>query len=132
MAKEKKKLLDLAKSLAKRHGSGFKRTQKQWENSLADHIGNFGDRLTFDDLIAIAVGGWAALHTQHPIHFLSGVLGYKLARTDGIPSELTGIAILAAVGLIGVPSGAEFKLFPTEAKPLFQTGPYYIRAATVG
>lgn len=55
----KKKLLDLAKSLAKRHGSGFKRTQKQWESSIADHIGNFVDRITIEHLLEIL--GFAGL-----------------------------------------------------------------------
>ena len=35
------------------HGRGFKRTQKQWENSFSDHLGKFVDRLTFTDVLNI-------------------------------------------------------------------------------
>lgn len=43
MVKEKKKKND--------HGRGFKRTKKQWENSVADHIGKFVDKLTLRDVL---------------------------------------------------------------------------------
>jgi hypothetical protein len=32
-------------------GKGFKRTKKQWENSIADHVGKFVDRLTMTDVL---------------------------------------------------------------------------------
>ena len=36
-----------------KHGKGFTRTKKQWENSFADHLGKFVDRLTFTDILNI-------------------------------------------------------------------------------
>lgn len=33
------------------HGSGFKRSKKQWENSVGDHIGKFIDRLSVRDIL---------------------------------------------------------------------------------
>lgn len=33
------------------HGRGFKRTDKQWQNSICDHIGKFIDKLTVRDVI---------------------------------------------------------------------------------
>lgn len=42
------------------HGRGFSRSKKQWENSIADHVGMFIDRLTFTDVLnVIAFSGGA-------------------------------------------------------------------------
>ena len=121
----------LAKLGIKKTAKGFKRSQKEWEESIAAHIGKFGDRITLDDLLAIAVGIWGAVHTQWPAHFLTGAIGYKLARTmGGTPpvSQIAGLSILGALGLVGLGEGYEFKLFPgTPAKGLQITGPYHVR-----
>ncbi|MBA7534788.1 hypothetical protein ES705_27037 [subsurface metagenome] len=56
------------KKLKSDHGRGFKRTQKQWENSAADHIGKFVDKLTVRDLLygASFLAGAFMIHTLLP------------------------------------------------------------------
>lgn len=55
------------------HGHGFKRTSDEWQNSFADHIGKFVDRLTATDLMNMAIFGagsyvtWRALETGEAI-----------------------------------------------------------------
>ena len=47
------------------HGRGFQRSPKQWENSIADHVGKFVDRLTFTDVLnmmAFAGGAYATYY----------------------------------------------------------------------
>jgi uncharacterized protein involved in cysteine biosynthesis len=62
MVKEKKK------SLTKNsHGTGFKRTQKQWESSAATHIGKFLDRMTTSDILNLVVFGAGAYATYKGI-----------------------------------------------------------------
>ena len=56
--KNKKKLAAFRKN---DHGKGFTRTKKQWENSFADHVGKFIDRLTFTDVLNAAVFGASAI-----------------------------------------------------------------------
>jgi len=76
---------------------GFKRSKKEWEESITTHIGKFVDRFSLDDLITVGVGIWAALHTNNPLATFHGMIGYKLARSEGIPSELAGLGILAEI-----------------------------------
>ena len=49
------------------HGRGFKRTQKQWENSFSDHLGKFIDRLTFTDVLNIIAFSGGAYATYQGI-----------------------------------------------------------------
>jgi len=53
------------------HGRGFKRTQKQWENSFSDHLGKFIDRLTFTDVLNIAAFSATAITTYRTVSFLA-------------------------------------------------------------
>lgn len=46
------------KSPSTDHGRGFKRTQKQWENSFCDHVGKIIDNTKATDYMKIAA--WAA------------------------------------------------------------------------
>lgn len=49
-----------SKSLSKqsnKHGSGFHRTPRQWENSIATHIGKFVDRMTTSDILNLIIFG---------------------------------------------------------------------------
>jgi len=62
------------------HGRGFKRTQKQWENSFSDHLGKFIDRLTEVDKIVLALLG-----------------GYSTVRLAPIVIQATGEAVIGAV-----------------------------------
>ena len=50
-----------------KHGEGFKRTQKQWENSASDHIGKFIDRMTTSDVLNLVVFGAGAYSTYRGI-----------------------------------------------------------------
>jgi len=59
MAKGKKK--------KSKHGEGFKRTKKQWENSAAAHIGKFLDRMTTSDLLNLVAFGTGAYATYFGI-----------------------------------------------------------------
>lgn len=61
----------------------------------------FKDR-SIDDLIAMGVGVWAWKHSGEPASALAGMVGYKLARTEGgAPpiSQISGLAVLSAIGL---------------------------------
>lgn len=61
MVKEGKRKISLRKN---DHGRGFKRTSKQWENSFADHLGKFIDRLSMRDVLY----GLTFLGTAFTIH----------------------------------------------------------------
>ena len=50
-----------------KHGEGFKRTKKQWENSAAAHIGRFLDRMTTSDLLNLIAFGTGAYATYYGI-----------------------------------------------------------------
>ena len=62
--KNKKKLAAFRKT---DHGKGFTRTKKQWENSFADHVGKFIDRLTFTDFLNIVAFSGGAYATYQGI-----------------------------------------------------------------
>ena len=50
-----------------KHGEGFTRTKKQWENSFSDHLGKFIDRLTFTDVLNIVAFSGGAYATYQGI-----------------------------------------------------------------
>lgn len=54
----------MAKEKKNDHGRGFKRTNKQWENSFADHVGKFIDRLSMRDVLY----GLTFLGTAFTVH----------------------------------------------------------------
>jgi hypothetical protein len=74
-------------------------------DSLAMHAGKLLDRMSLDDLISVGVGLWGGLWTNNPLGFATGLLGYRLARTEGgMPpvSQMAGLAMLAFTGIIPV------------------------------
>lgn len=89
--------------------------KKEWEQRSSNvpymmqkQLLKFADNITFDDFLAIGVGMWGWKHLNNPTAFLSGAIGYKLARTEGgTPpvSQVAGLAILAGMGLIGLAPG---------------------------
>lgn len=83
-----------------------KTQRKKILNEVTEQIKKFTERLTFDDILAISIGGWAAYSLGKPIHFLSGSLAYKLARTEGNVSQLAGLATLGMLGLATLPLDA--------------------------
>lgn len=87
--------------MAKKPAKGFKRTRKEWEETLATHMGKFIDRLTPDDALLMSLGAWGALHTQTLHGGLATMLGYKLATTaGGTPplAQVSGLILLSSVG----------------------------------
>jgi len=55
----------LAKKPKNDHGRGFRRSPKQWENSIADHVGKFVDKITVTDalnIVAFAGGAYATYY----------------------------------------------------------------------
>jgi len=113
----------------------WKKKQTEQEVSINDHIGRLIDRLSLDDLLALGVGAWGAIHTESVAGFMLGTIGYKLARTEGgTPpfSQMAGLGMLAFTGLIGVfdlgmPGG--WKLFEDVdcSAKLARLKQYYIR-----
>jgi hypothetical protein len=97
------------------------KSKNAWHKSLNDHIGRFTDRLTLEDLLTISVGVWSAIHTQHPINFLTGALGYKLATTEGgTPpiAQITGLGILGTVAALPLVGGGDYPMLSAPAKEL--------------
>jgi len=124
MAREKLSLKDqmkleahMLKMKAKIEGKKafWKRKQTEQESSISDHIGKLVDRLSLDDMLALGIGAWGAIHTESLEGFLTALLGYKLATTEGgTPpvSQIAGIGLLAFTGLMGID--------PKEAKEIFK------------
>ena len=81
---------------------GFKRSNKEWEESLSGHIGRLVDRLSFDDWLALAIGAVAGYATESWEGALTGMIGYKLATTrGGSPpvAQIAGLVTLSGLGL---------------------------------
>jgi len=87
----------------KKPNKGFTRTQREWEESIAGHIGRFLDRLTGEDLqnILITAGitymGWKAYKSFYGVTF--GLISYKLATSPNIVSAAAGLLGLGLLGL---------------------------------
>ena len=80
----------------------WKKKKLEQESSISDHIGRLIDRLSLDDMLTIGIGAASAIGTKEPMNFLTGAVAYKLARTDGLISQATGVGTLAALGFIGL------------------------------
>ena len=82
------------------------RSSKQWDETVGRHLGQIVDNTKLTDLIDLfAYGGVATLGfqaTDSLIGALIGVLGLKLATTDGIPSQTAGLLALGTLGLAGL------------------------------
>jgi hypothetical protein len=83
-----------------------KKTRKKILNDVKDW---FKER-SLDDFLMLGVGAWAAKHTNNPINALHGMIGYKLAQSMNLPAGMAGVAILAAVGIGGLPLAGEDKV----------------------
>lgn len=85
---------------------------KEWEERTSNfsHIlkkqfMKITEKLSFDDLLAIAVGSWSLSVFKKPEAFLWGAIGYKLAITrGGAPplSQAAGLATLSSLGLLSL------------------------------
>ena len=92
----------------------WKKKKVEQEASISDHIGRLIDRLSLDDIFALSIGAWGAVHTESVEGFLTALLGYKLATTmGGTPpvSQIAGIGLLAFTGLMGIDPKAAKEIF---------------------
>jgi len=101
--------------MAKKKRKGFSRSQKQWEESIARHIGKFIDNLTAKDIetlltygIAAYAGHQAASNLGVPFpQSLGGsataMIGLKLATSMNPIAGASGVITLAGVGLTAIP-----------------------------
>lgn len=78
-------------SLPKKKRKGFSRSQKQWEESVAAHIGKFIDKLTLTDVMNIAVFGSASYVAYTSI---------KAIEKAEYPMWLNALAVISPVGFI--------------------------------
>jgi len=92
--------------MAKKQRNGFNRSQKEWEESIATHIGKFIDKLTLKDVTEAALMGGLAYLSYEEFGLkgaLIGPIALKLALAPaglGIPvSQTAGLLGLASLGL---------------------------------
>ena len=80
----------------------WKKKQSDQEASISQHIGKLIDRLTVDDMLMLALGLAGGISTKNWEGVIAGMLGYKLATTDGIVSQAAGLATLGTIGYVGL------------------------------
>lgn len=99
---------------------GFSRSKKEWEESIATHIGKFIDRLTMKDLIELGLMGGLAYAGYKEFGLegaLIGPVSLKLATTPGG----MGLPVSQTAGLLGLVSlGLAMQTKPDVVEP---TGP---------
>ena len=83
----------------KKPNKGFHRSAKEWEESIAGHIGKAIDNGHILDYLltaGLAVMGYDVYGTPG---ILIGPLALKLAQAPSIPAAATGVAVLGHMGL---------------------------------
>lgn len=86
---------------------GFSRSQKDWEKSIAGHIGKFIDRMTVKDVeelflnVGLAIVGVEVFKGWKGA--LYGPIALRLARTDGGSPPIAQIAGVAGLLTLGLP-----------------------------
>ena len=103
----------------RRKRKGFSRSGKEWEESIAEHIGKFIDRLSPDDIPRLASMGFCAwmgneagaqiadkIETR-TVGAFTGLLGLHLATSPSMGAtppvtQIAGCAILASLGILNV------------------------------
>jgi len=100
---------DLTKDRA--NAKGFKRSQKEWEVSIAEHVGKFFDKMTMEDIVKLAMFGsttvvlkelgllrWQPLWAeptdrQEALNWLTNAMAAYLLvyKTEAVGSFFTGI-----------------------------------------
>lgn len=98
----------------KKPRKGFSRSQKEWEESVARHIGKFIDNLKGEDLLNLISAGICAYAGFNAAKQLggdniqaagaagSGIIAYQLAKSMNLAAGTAGVAYLASLGLIAV------------------------------
>lgn len=91
---------------------GFTRSQKEWEKSIATHIGKVIDNLKGEDIINLTAAGICAFAGYRAAKELgaddaiamgaasSGIIAFKLATSMNIIAGAAGTGYLASLGLI--------------------------------
>jgi len=101
--------LNLPKKKKKKPRKGFTRTKKEWEESVAAHIGKIVDNLSGKDIAELALmGGLAYLgysHLKHPAGLLYGPICLKLAGSMNLVAGTAGTIGLIGLGLPFVVAG---------------------------
>ena len=93
---------------------GFLRSQKEWEETIARHIGKFIDNLKGEDLLNLIAGFTTAAAAFRAAKIIgaddlqalgasgSGIIAYQLAKSMNLVAGASGTAYLAGLGLINV------------------------------
>jgi len=93
---------------------GFTRATKEWEESIARHIGKIIDNLKAEDILNIAGASVAAYAAFRAAQIAkadiptslgaagSGIIAYQLAKAPNIIAGGSGVAYLSVLGLINV------------------------------
>lgn len=93
---------------------GFNRSQKEWEESIATHIGKIIDNLKGEDIINLAGAGISAYAGFRAGQVAgadlagsmgvagSAVIAYQLAKSNNVIAGGSGVAYLASLGLINI------------------------------
>jgi len=102
----------MAKRKPKKPRKGFNRSAKEWEASIARHIGKFIDNLKGEDILNLsaaaicAYAGWAAgkqLGADDMVALgmaSSGLVSYQVAKSPGLIASAGAAAYLAGIGVI--------------------------------
>lgn len=94
---------------------GFTRSQKEWEESIATHLGKFIDKLTPQQLIDFLAYGIAAYYGQEAVRkqgvedlnarvggSAMAIISLKLATSMNLPAGVAGTIGLGGIGLCAV------------------------------
>lgn len=95
----------MAKKRRKKPRKGFTRSEKEWEESIARHIGKAVDRI--DPLKAIIYGGLGYLGWKtfdNPFGALYGIVSFELAKSMNVVAGTSGVLGLVTLGLAQVPT----------------------------
>jgi len=102
----------MVKRKPKKPRKGFTRSAKEWEQSIATHIGHVIDNLKGDDILNLsaaaicAYGSFMAAKQLGASNELaagaagSGIIAYKLATSMNMIAGAAGCGYLASVGII--------------------------------
>lgn len=86
----------------KKPRKGFKRSQKEWEESISGHIGHILDNSTIKDIFdALIMGGlaYAGFNRLKTIEgALLGPISYKIAQSPSLPAGIAGVSGLIFLG----------------------------------
>ena len=83
----------------KKPNKGFHRSAKEWEESIAGHIGKAIDNGHILDYLLTAGLAYMGYNVYGPAGILMGPLALKLAQSPAIPASATGVLVLGHMGL---------------------------------